>query len=245
LYYSDRLMEFPLGVFGIALATAILPSLSRKHTEGSMTQFSGTLDWAMRLTLLIALPAAIGLAVLATPMLTTLFQYGALGEYDIEMASRSLIAYALGLLGFAFIKVLAPGFYARQDTRTPVRIGVIAMLANMVLNLILVFPLAHAGLALATTLSAFLNAGLLYMGLRRQGIYHPGPGWGVFALRVSIAGLVMMGLLWFMKGESSMWFSADLATRSLRLVGLISMGALGYFCALILLGMRLRDIVSR
>ncbi|VFN03352.1 MAG: putative peptidoglycan lipid II flippase [Candidatus Kentron sp. G] len=244
LYYSDRLMEFPLGVFGIALATVILPSLSRKHAEGSMTEFSGTLDWALRLTLLIALPAAIGLAVLAQPMLTTLFQYGALGEYDIEMATRSLIAYTLGLIGFVCIKILAPGFYARQDTRTPVRVGAIAMLANIVLNLILVFPLAHAGLALATTLSAFLNAGLLYLGLHRQGIYRPGPGWGKFAARVSLAGLVMMGLLWFMKGEPSSWFAAGVATRTIRLLGLISVGALGYFCILFLLGVRLRNIIS-
>nr|VFJ93609.1 MAG: putative peptidoglycan lipid II flippase [Candidatus Kentron sp. H]VFJ94043.1 MAG: putative peptidoglycan lipid II flippase [Candidatus Kentron sp. H]VFK01251.1 MAG: putative peptidoglycan lipid II flippase [Candidatus Kentron sp. H] len=244
LYYSDRLMEFPLGVFGIALATVILPNLSRKHTEGAMTGFSETLDWALRLTVLIALPAAIGLAVLAGPMLTTLFQYGALGEYDIQMATRSLVAYALGLVGFVCIKILAPGFYARQDTRTPVRAGAIAMLANIVLNFALVFPLAHAGLALATTLSAFLNAGLLYAGLRRQGIYRPGPGWGRFAARVSMAGLVMMGVLLFMKGAPPAWFAADVATRVLWLLGLISVGALSYFGALTLLGARLRDIVD-
>nr|VFJ43749.1 MAG: putative peptidoglycan lipid II flippase [Candidatus Kentron sp. DK] len=245
LYYSDRLMEFPLGVFGIALATAILPSLSRKYAEGSAARFSETLDWALRLTLLIAFPAAVGLAVLAGPMLTTLFQYGAFGERDIEMASLSLIAYALGLVGFVCIKVLAPGFYARQDTKTPVRIGIIAMVANMVFNLILVFPLAHAGLALATTLSAFLNAGLLYAGLRRQGIYHPGPGWGKFGARVFAASLVMMGIVWALKGELSAWFAADVFSRGLWLAGLISVGALGYFGALLLLGARLRDIVSR
>jgi len=241
LYYSDRLMEFPMGVFGIALATVILPNLSRRHTEGSATRFSKLLDWALRLVLLIGLPAAIGLTVLASPMLTTLFQYGELGEYDIEMATRSLMAYGFGLMGFVYIKVLAPGFYARQNTKTPVRIGVIAMLANMVFNLILVFPLAHAGLALATTLSAFLNAGLLYVGLRREGVYSPEPGWGKFTVRVLIANLLLIVMLWFMKGESSAWFAAEVTTRAMWLLGLISAGALGYFCALFLLGIRLRD----
>nr|VFK14158.1 MAG: putative peptidoglycan lipid II flippase [Candidatus Kentron sp. LFY] len=244
LYYSDRLVEFPLGVFGIALATVILPNLSRRYVEGSATRFSDTLDWALRLVLLIGLPAAIGLAILAEPMLTTLFQYGELTAHDIHMASQSLMAYALGLMGFVYIKVLAPGFYARQDTRTPVRIGVIAMLANMVFNLILVFPLAHAGLALATALSAFLNAGLLYLGLRREGVYRPKHGWGRFTGRILAANLIMVAILWFTKGEFSAWISAEVTSRVLWLVGLISTGALGYFGALFLFGMRLRDFRS-
>nr|VFK48826.1 MAG: putative peptidoglycan lipid II flippase [Candidatus Kentron sp. TC]VFK52377.1 MAG: putative peptidoglycan lipid II flippase [Candidatus Kentron sp. TC]VFK64907.1 MAG: putative peptidoglycan lipid II flippase [Candidatus Kentron sp. TC] len=242
LYYSDRLVEFPLGVFGIALATVILPNLSRRHAEGSTARFSGTLDWALRFTLLIGLPAATGLAILAEPMLATLFQYGELGAYDIEMAGRSLMAYAFGLMGFVYIKVLAPGFYARQNTRTPVRIGVIAMLANMPLNLILVFPLAHAGLALATALSAFLNAGLLYLALRREGVYHPECGWGKFAVRVLAANLIMMGVLLFLKGETLQWISAGVLMRVLWLVGLICAGAFGYFCALFVFGMRARDL---
>ena len=241
LYYSDRLVEFPLGVFGIALATVILPNLSRHHIDGSADRFSGTLDWALRLVLLIALPAATGLVILAGPMLTTLFQYGELGGYDIRMASQSLMAYALGLIGFVCIKVLAPGFYARQNTRTPVRIGVIAMLANILFNLILVFPLAHTGLALATALSAFLNAGLLYLALRQEGVYNPRRGWGGFTARVLMATLLMAAILLFMKGEASAWISAGATTRALRLIELISVGALGYFCALFLLGMRLRD----
>lgn len=241
LYYSDRLVEFPLGVFGIALATVILPNLSQRHVEGSSTRFSQVLDWALRLTLSIGLPAATGLAILAGPMLTTLFQYGELGAYDIRMASQSLMAYALGLMGFVYIKVLAPGFYARQNTRTPVRIAVIAMSANMVLNLILVFPLAHAGLALATALSAFLNAGLLYLALRREGAYHPRPGWGKFAARVFLANLLMASLLFLLKGDPSAWISAQAPTRVLWLLGLISAGALGYFGALFLFGMRARD----
>nr|VFJ48073.1 MAG: putative peptidoglycan lipid II flippase [Candidatus Kentron sp. FW]VFJ71392.1 MAG: putative peptidoglycan lipid II flippase [Candidatus Kentron sp. FW] len=242
LYYSDRLVEFPLGVFGIALATVILPNLSRHHIHGSADRFSETLDWALRIVLLIALPAATGLAVLAGPMLTTLFQYGQLGEYDIRMASLSLMAYALGLIGFVAIKVLAPGFYARQDTRTPVRIAVIAMLANMVLNLILVFPFAHAGLALATALSAFLNAGLLYLGLRKQDIYRPGRGWGQFTSRVLTASLIMAAILLSVKGHPALWTSASAVTRALWLFGLISIGASGYFCTLFLLGLRPRDL---
>nr|VFK22019.1 MAG: putative peptidoglycan lipid II flippase [Candidatus Kentron sp. MB]VFK27625.1 MAG: putative peptidoglycan lipid II flippase [Candidatus Kentron sp. MB]VFK74365.1 MAG: putative peptidoglycan lipid II flippase [Candidatus Kentron sp. MB] len=244
LYYSDRLVEFPLGVFGIALATVILPNLSRRHVEGSGARFSQTLDWALRLVLLIAAPAAIGLALLAEPMLTTLFQYGKLGQHDIHMAAQSLMAYAFGLLGFVGIKVLAPGFYARQDTRAPVRIGVIAMLANMVFNLLLVFPLAHAGLALATALSAFLNAGLLYLGLRREGVYRPQSGWAGFAARVLAANLVMVGILWFIKGDTSAWIAADAITRTLRLTATISLGALGYFCALLLFGVRPRDLTA-
>nr|VFK07767.1 MAG: putative peptidoglycan lipid II flippase [Candidatus Kentron sp. LPFa]VFK28681.1 MAG: putative peptidoglycan lipid II flippase [Candidatus Kentron sp. LPFa] len=242
LYYSDRLVEFPLGVFGIALATVILPNLARRHVEGSTARFSETLDWALRLTLLIGLPAATGLAVLAEPMLTTLFQYGELKAYDIQMASRSLMAYALGLMGFVYIKVLAPGFYARQNTRTPVRIGVIAMLANMLLNLILVFPLAHAGLALATALSACLNAGLLYLALRREGVYRPQRGWGRFAARIFAANLVMVAILLAFRGEASHWISAGASMRILSLAGLISAGAFGYFCTLFVLGMRARDL---
>ena len=147
LYYSDRLVEFPLGVFGVALATVILPSLSQRHAEGSAEVFSHTLDWALRWVMVIGAPAMLGLILLAGPMLTTLFQYGAFQDHDVTMASRSLMAYTVGLLGYILIKILAPGFYARQDTRTPVRIGIIAMVANIVLNIILVFPLAHAGLA--------------------------------------------------------------------------------------------------
>ncbi len=170
LYYSDRLVELPLGVFGVAIGTVILPALSKRHASQSKTHFAAMLDWALRVVLLLGLPAALALGVLAEPLLITLFHYGAMTDTDIQMAAMSLRAYAFGLVAFMLIKVLAPGFFARQDTKTPVKVGIIAMIANMVFNLILIWPLAHAGLALATALSAFLNAGLLGYLLHKQGV---------------------------------------------------------------------------
>ena len=180
LYYADRMVEFPLGVFGIALATVILPALSRQHAQHAQASFSNTIDWALRLVALIALPAALGLVVLSAPILTTLFHYGAFSGHDVAMTSLSLMAYSIGLLGFIGVKVLVPGFSARQDMRTPVRIAVVAMVTNIVLNLTLVVPLAHTGLALATSLAAFVNAGLLLWHLQR-GQNLPSACWmGVF-----------------------------------------------------------------
>ena len=245
LYLSDRMVEFPLGVFGIALATVILPNLSKEHAQGSAEVFSGTLDWALRLVLVIALPAALGLLVLAGPVLATLFQYGAYAPSDVEMATRSLMAYSVGLLAFVCIKVLAPGFFARQDMKTPVRIGVIAMLSNIVLNVALVFPLAHAGLALATSLSAFINAGLLLRGLLVQGVYRPGGGWVQLAFRVVVANLVMAGLLWVMRGELAAWFDWGLWERAGKLTLIILIGAAAYFATLLLVGLRPRTLLRR
>jgi len=244
LYFSDRMVEFPLGVFGIALATVILPNLSQRHAEGAPEVFSDTLDWALRWALLIALPAAIGLAALAAPVLATLFQYGEFGGHDVEMASHSLVAYSAGLLAFVLVKILAPGYFARQDMRTPVRIGVVAMVSNMVLNVALVFPLAHAGLALATSIAAFINAGLLFRGLVRGGVYRARPGWGAFALRVALANLVMLGLLVAARGPTSLWLEADALERTVRLAALIAGGALAYFATLLALGLRPRALAS-
>jgi putative peptidoglycan lipid II flippase len=238
LYYSDRLVEFPLGVFGIALATVILPNLSAKHAQNSPRAFSDTIDWALRWVLLLCLPASTGLAILAGPILTTLFQYGQFTPTDVHKASLSLVAYSLGLLAFVLIKVLAPGFYARQNTSTPVRIGVIAMLANIVLNIALVFPLAHAGLALATSLSAFINAGLLYRALRRDGVHDPRPGWARFLVQVAAANAVMALVLWWGQGDQALWLTSEALQRALRLAALIAAGGLSYFVALAGLGLR-------
>ncbi|MFO7593139.1 MAG: murein biosynthesis integral membrane protein MurJ [Pseudomonadota bacterium] len=252
LYYSDRLMEFPLGVFGIALGTVILPSLSQRHAESDPKSFSHTLDWALRWVLLIGMPAMLGLILLAGPMLTTLFQYGDFAQTDVKMASLSLMAYALGLLGFMLVKVLAPGFFARQDTRTPVRFAVYSFIANMVMNLLFVVPLAHmgvegahAGLALATGLAAFVNAGLLFRRLRRDGIYRADPGWGLFALRVVAASLAMVLLLWWTRGVPADWFALDALGRALKLSGLIGAAAALYFTTLLLLGIRPRQLLGR
>jgi len=203
LYYSDRLSELPLGVFGIAIATVILPSLSRQHAARTTEVFSRTLDWALRMVLLVAIPAAVALMMLAEPILATLFYYGdVMTPRDIGMATLSLQAYAIGLIAFMLIKVLAPGYFARQDMKTPVRIGVIALVTNMVLNLAFALPLhhyfgiGHVGLALATSLAAMLNAGLLFRGLYRLGIYLPSPGWPRFLLTLLGANLVMAMVLW-------------------------------------------------
>ncbi|MEQ8662989.1 MAG: murein biosynthesis integral membrane protein MurJ [Gammaproteobacteria bacterium] len=245
LYYADRLVEFPLGVFGIALATVILPTLSSRHSEGSSEAFSATLDWALRWVLLLGLPAACALGVLAGPLLSTLFEYGELGARDVAMSARSLVAYAGGLLAFILVKVLAPGYFARQDTRTPVRIGIIAMCANMVMNLVLVFPLAHAGLALATTLSACVNAGLLWHGLVRAGVYRPTPGWAPFLLRVIAAAVAMSGLLLWSTAPAASWSAWDAATRAATLAVAVVCGAGSYFLVLALVGLRPRDMSMR
>jgi len=191
LYYSDRLMEFPQGILGVAIGTVILPGLARKHAEKSHESFSHMLDWGMRWIFLFGLPSAVGLMLLAGPMIATLFQSAVFSAHDVQMAQRSLWAYSLGLMPFMFIKVLAPGYYSRQDTKTPVKIAVIAMVTNMVLNIALVFPLQHAGLALATSMAAALNAFLLYKGLRKIDVYRPVAGWLWLSWRVVVSCLSM------------------------------------------------------
>ncbi|MDH3512359.1 MAG: murein biosynthesis integral membrane protein MurJ [Gammaproteobacteria bacterium] len=245
LYYSDRLMEFPLGVFGIALATVILPNLSRHHASESPQEFSATLDWAMRLTMLIALPATIGLFLLAGPLLTTIFFGGQFSAADVDMATPSLMAYSFGLTGFIFVKVLAPGYFARQDTRTPVRIGIVALGANMLLNVLIVVPWVragwaapHTGLAIATSVSAFLNAGLLCRGLHRRGVWRPQPGWPRFVLRV-VAACGVMGMLLhnFVKPVAG-WLEADIWTRCFWILGCVMGGMVVYSAVLFAVGMR-------
>jgi len=238
LYYSDRLVEFPLGVFGIALATVILPNLSQRHAETDPEAFSRTLDWALRWVVVIGTPATVGLFVLAAPLLTTLFHYDAFGARDVHMAARSLMAYAVGLQGFILVKVLAPGYFARQDTRTPVRIGIIAVGVNVTLNLALVLPLAHAGLALATSLAAFVNAGLLFRGLHKDGVYRPLPGWSALAWRVAIASLTLAGLLWWGAGDLGRWFAWSGYERAGQLLLWVVAGAIVYFAVLAAAGLR-------
>nr|WP_281250537.1 murein biosynthesis integral membrane protein MurJ [Teredinibacter waterburyi] len=247
LYFSDRLTELPLGVFGIGIATVVLPTLARQHID-DVTQFSKTLDWALRMILLIGLPAALALAVLAEPILFALFQYDNYRPEDVRMSSYSLRAYAIGLTAFMLIKVLASGFFSRQDTRTPVRVGVIAMVANMVLNLLFVVPLhylwgiGHAGLALATSASAFLNAGLLFHLLRKQKAYCPQSGWGRFALRSLFANCMMVavllvGLTWASDMVTVAWH-----TRIAEVLGLCGAGMAIYLTCLWVSGLRLADL---
>jgi putative peptidoglycan lipid II flippase len=240
LYYSDRLSELPLGVFGIAIATVILPSLSRKHAEDSEGQFSKTLDWALRLVLLIGVPAGIALFILSEPLLATLFDYGEMQDRDVLMAGMSLRAYSLGLIAFMLIKVLAPGYFARQDTKTPVKVAIIAMVANMVFNLMLVFSLKHAGLALATTLSAFLNAGLLFWGLIRTGVFELESGWLRYMGQLLIANVAMALVLLWVAGDVSWWLDANLWQRALEMSKVIAAGLGVYGAALLVSGVRPR-----
>jgi putative peptidoglycan lipid II flippase len=252
LYYSDRLSELPLGVFGIAIATVILPNLSRHHVAQSTQAFSQTLDWALKMILLIAVPAAAALILLAEPILVTLFYYGeVMTMRDMTMASLSLKAYAAGLIAFMLIKVLAPGFFARQDMRTPVRIGVIAMVMNMLFNLVLVIPLhsywqiGHLGLAAATSLSAFLNAILLYFALRNQGIYQPVNGWLRFFIRLAIAVLVMLLILIQLSnvlGGLESFYSFNWIQRVAYLGLLCGAGFVGFAISLLLLGFRWSEL---
>lgn len=248
LYYSDRLTELPLGVFAIAIATVILPTLSALNTRAEPEEFSQTLAWAMRNVLLIAVPATVALWLLAEPILATLFQYGAFTDRDVEMAAASLRAYTVGLGGFMLIKVLAPGYYARQDMKTPVKIGIIAMVSNMVLNVLFVFPLmwyfemGHVGLALATSVSAWINAGLLYLGLRRGGISLTGVFEAKFVARLVVA-VSMMGIAVSMMSPAvSLWLTADLSWRVGQMTLLVFVGMASFAMVLAVLGFKLNEV---
>ena len=246
LYYSDRLVELPLGVFGIAIATVLLPSLSRQYTKASKKAFSATLDWALRMVLLIGLPATLALELLAEPLIITLFYYGEMTARDVVSSAASLKAYAFGLLAFMFIKVLAPGYFARQDMRTPVRIGIWAMLSNMILNVILVWylvtynwDLAHVGLALATALSAFVNAALLAWGLYRLNILKFSSGWLLWWLRLLIANAALIGFILWLQNPLQQWLEWGLWQRVWQLAQLTTFGGLVYVTCLWLFGVRL------
>ena len=245
LYYSDRLMEFPLGLFGIALATVTLPHLSRQAANSSMREFSATVDWSMRLVVLIAAPSAVGLIVLAGPLVATIFYGGVFTPFDVEMTALSLQAFAAGLIGFSFVKILAPAYFAREDTRTPVRIGLIALAINFVLSVLLAWGLTragyagtHAGLALAISIAALFNAWLLYRGLRRDGVLSPGAGWPALLLRVGFANASMIVCLWFLERPLTWWLDASVWDRAAWLGIVVIAGAASYFIALLISGMR-------
>lgn len=251
LYYSDRLIELPLGVFGVAIATVILPTLSRQFNS-ECAHYSSTLDWALKAVLIIALPSTVALVVLAQPIIATLFQHGErFTSLDGRMASYSLMAYAMGLAAFMLIKVLVTGFFSRQDTRTPVRIGIKAMIANMVFNVILVVPfhyfwqIGHVGLALATAGSAFLNAGLLLAGLKRSGFYTPQADWGRFISMLAIASLIMGGALWLLLQQLPEFVTLHWVWRITHVGWLCATGAAVYFAVLYLFGWRPRDFKPR
>lgn len=244
LYYSDRLMELPLGTFGIAIAIVVLPSLSRKHASQSMDEFSATLDWAFRLVCLIALPATLALILIAEPLLVTLFQNENFTAFDVERSAASLRAYAIGLAAFMAVKIFAPGFYARQNTSTPVRIGVIAMTVNMALNVgFYLSGFAHVGLALATSLAAVLNASLLLRGLRRDGVFRFQPGWGRLVLQMLAANAVMILVLLSLAGQWEEWMEWTILAKVGQLAMLVLGGLLAYLLSLYVCGLRPRHLL--
>jgi putative peptidoglycan lipid II flippase len=245
LYYADRLMEFPAGMLGAALGTILLPSLAKYHADGQSAEYAKLLDWGLRLTLLLAAPAALALAILSVPLIATLFHHGAFGADDVFKTRDALVAYSIGLLGLILIKVLAPGFYARQNIRTPVKIALLTLCVTQALNLALVGWLKHTGLALSIGLAACLNAWLLYCGLRRHGIYTPQAGWPMFYGKLLAALLAMGCALWFAGGDAAHWLRWGQTERLLRLAALVVLGASAYFVTLWTLGFRWRDFKRR
>ncbi|HVY04460.1 MAG TPA: murein biosynthesis integral membrane protein MurJ [Burkholderiales bacterium] len=247
LYYADRLMELPTGLLGVALGTILLPSLSRSFAEKSGEEFSRLLDWGLRLTFLLALPCAVALAMLSIPLIATLFYHGAFEANDVAMTRQALVAYAVGLLGLILVKVLAPGFYSRQDVRTPVKIGVATLVATQVMNLVFLwgFGLGHAGLALAISLGACMNAGMLFYKLRQGNFFSPQAGWRSFAVKLLVALALMALALGLTMGSEAQWMQSNLSWRATRLSMLVVSGAGVYFAALWALGFRLRDFAKR
>ncbi len=245
LYYSDRFVELPLALIGVAMGVVILPKLSGNHAKQEKKAFSATLGWAARLSLLAALPAMLGLMLLATPIIATVLDNGVNGWHDVEMSSRSLITYAFGLPAFILVKVLVPGFYSRQDTKTPVKIGIIAIFFNMFFNLIIVLPwykmgylAPHAGLALATALAGYVNAGLLFYTLKKQNIYQAQRGMFKHNLQVIMATFIMGISLWWLIPTDSWWQQAGVLDKISMLFGLIALSIIIYLVSLLVVGVK-------
>ncbi|PXW52719.1 putative peptidoglycan lipid II flippase [Grimontella sp. AG753] len=245
MYYADRLMEFPSGVLGVALGTILLPSLSRSFASGNHDEYCRLMDWGLRLCFLLALPSAVALGILAKPLTVSLFQYGKFTPFDAQMTQRALIAYSVGLMGLIVVKVLAPGFYSRQDIKTPVRIAIVTLVMTQLMNLAFIGPLKHAGLSLSIGLAACLNASLLYWQLRKQNIFTPQAGWGRFLTRLFIAVIVMAAALLGMLYVMPDWAQGNMAHRLARLMVVVAVGVVAYFATLAVLGFRVKDFARR
>jgi putative peptidoglycan lipid II flippase len=245
LYYADRLMEFPSAMLGVALGTVILPSLVRHHAAEDAQAFSRLLDWGLRLTLLLALPAAVGLGLLAVPLTSTLFWHGEFLQHDVMMTRGALIAYASGLAGIILVKILAPGFYARQNIRTPVKVAIVTLVVTQLLNAVFVgfFKLGAAGLALSISGGACFNAAWLWFLMWRAGTYMPQAGWREFLLKLVIALYLMGGALWYSMGSEMSWFEIAATPRAFKLAAVIIAGTVAYFASLWVMGMRPRDFI--
>lgn len=245
LFYADRLMEVPAGLLGVAISTILLTSLSKYHAERNTVEYSKMLDWGLRLTIMFTLPAALSLGLIAVPLLSTFFQGGAFVAHDVLMTRNALVGYSVGLIGMLLVKVLAPAFYARQDIRTPVKIGIITLIATQIMNLIFIGWFQHAGLALAIGLGSCINSGILFYLLRKRGLYQPESGWLKFFIKVLIALLALGLVLWFGMGTEQHWLTTHGWPRIVHLTWLVLLGIVVYFAVLAILGFRLRDFSKR
>lgn len=250
LYFADRLMEFPTGLLGVALGTILLPSLSKSVADKNDSEYSQLLDWGLRLTFMLALPAAVALAVLAVPLVTSLFKYGAFTAHDVTMTKVALMAYSLGLLGLILVKVLAPGFYSRQNIKTPVKIAIFTLVVTQLMSVFFVFVLdlkefKHAGLALAIGLGACVNASLLYYHLRKSELYQPKAGWILYIVKLTLAVFVMGIVVHYAAGADALWLEYGLMEKMLRLLSLLILGTCSYFAMLWLMGIRAKDFIRR
>jgi len=241
MYYADRLMELPSGVLGVALGTILLPILSKTYASKDRHEYSRILDWGLRLCFVLVLPCTLALGILAEPLTVSLFQYGKFDALDAAMTQRALIAYSVGLLGIIVIKVLAPGFYAQQNIRTPVKIAIFTLIVTQLLNLAFIGPLQHAGLALAISVGACINAGLLFWQLRKQDLFQPQPGWTKYLFKLILAVAVMSGVLLGLMHVMPAWDEGHMLERFIRLGGLVAAGLATYFVMLLALGFRLKD----
>lgn len=247
LYYADRLMEFPSGLLGVALGTILLPSLSKHYADANPVEYSRLLDWGLRLTCMLSLPAALALGMIAVPLVSTFFQHGEFDAHDVLMTREALVGYSIGLIGIIMVKILAPGFYARQDIKTPVKIALVTLIATQAMNALFVFGLdmAHAGLALSIGLAACMNSVILFYFLRKRGIYQPAPGWGWFFAKICIALLALGLVLWFGMGSEQQWLAARGWSRVVHLAWLVVLGVVVYFAVLAALGFRIKDFSRR
>jgi len=243
--YADRLMEFPTALLGVALGTVLLPSLAKLHADSHHNEYTSLLDWGLRLAFILALPAAVALWILSIPLISTLYQYGRFSLEDVLQTRTALLGYSVGLLGLVVVKILAPGFYARQLMSTPVKIAFATVLVSQTLALILMRQIGHAGLTLATSIGACFNAALLFWFLKKRGIYTPAAGWLRFLSKLAIALFVLAATLLWIGGPASFWLGASLWAKVGRLGAVCGAGAAAYFAALWLLGFRLADFNRR